>query len=82
MPDPVVQERIEGREFTAECLVGRDFQASVILRWQLVVKGGLAMVSRTFHHFEGQRESRPGATGLVGACRVRGFLCTGGPHRS
>ncbi|MFE0523249.1 hypothetical protein [Streptomyces sp. NPDC058954] len=52
MPDPVVQERIEGREFTAKCLVG---QAGVILRWRLVVKGGLAMVSRTCHYFEGQQ---------------------------
>ncbi|MDC2956863.1 hypothetical protein PO587_20570 [Streptomyces gilvifuscus] len=51
----MVQERIDGREFTVECLVGRDGQASVILRWRLVVKGGLAMVSRTCHYFEGQQ---------------------------
>jgi carbamoyl-phosphate synthase large subunit len=29
-PDPVIQERVPGREFTADCLAGRDGNASVI----------------------------------------------------
>ncbi|MGW1562808.1 ATP-grasp domain-containing protein [Streptomyces sp. NPDC002144] len=83
VPDPLIQERIQGEEFTADCLVGRDGRASVILRWRLVVKGGLAMVTRTFHDAEVQRQVTAvlAATGLVGACCVQGFVCTGGPHR-
>ncbi|MFJ8142678.1 ATP-grasp domain-containing protein [Streptomyces sp. NPDC096013] len=81
--DPIVQEWVSGREFTADCLVDRVGQASVILRFRLVVKGGLAMVSQTFDDAEVERQVRAvlAATGLVGACCVQGFLCEGGPHR-
>ncbi|WOX16024.1 ATP-grasp domain-containing protein [Streptomyces sp. N50] len=83
VPDPIVQERVSGREFTADCLVDRDGHASVILRLRLVVKGGLAMVSSTFRDAEVEQEVLAvlAATGLQGACCVQGFLCEGGPHR-
>lgn len=48
VPEPIVQERIQGREFTADCLVDRDGRASVILRSRDLVKAGLATVSTTF----------------------------------
>ncbi|MBK6013547.1 ATP-grasp domain-containing protein [Streptomyces sp. MBT53] len=83
VPDPIVQEQVEGREFTADCLIDREGCASVILRLRLVVKGGLAMVTETFHDAEVEQQVRAvlAATGLVGACCVQGFLCEGGPHR-
>jgi len=40
IPDPVIQEGVNGQEFTADCLVSRDGRASVIIRHRLVVKGG------------------------------------------
>lgn len=48
IPGALIQERARGREFTADCLVDRDGRAAVALRWRLVVKGGLSMVSCTF----------------------------------
>jgi carbamoyl-phosphate synthase large subunit len=83
VPDPIVQERVSGREFTADCLVDRGGRASAILRYRLVVKGGLAMVSATFRDAEVEQRVKAvlAATGLVGACCVQGFLCENGPHR-
>ena len=83
VPDPIVQERAYGQEFTADCLIDRDGRASIILRFRLVVKGGLAMVSQTFEDAEVERQVKAvlTATGLVGACCVQGFLCPQGPQR-
>ena len=84
VPDPLIQRRAAGREFTADCLVGPDGRASVILRHRLVVKGGLAVVSRTF--------TDPQATALVaaalaaitmaGPCCIQGFIHDGAQHRT
>ncbi|MGH3492688.1 MAG: ATP-grasp domain-containing protein [Sciscionella sp.] len=76
VPDPLIQERIEGREFTADCLTGPDGQCSVILRWRLLVKGGLAMVSETFQHEGCQKAVRAtlAALGMSGVCCVQGFV--------
>lgn len=76
VPHPIVQEHVTGREFTADCLIDRSGRASVILRWRLMVKAGLSMVSATFH-------SRPvtdlvkqalAAVGMSGVCCVQGFV--------
>lgn len=48
VPDALVQERIRGAEFTADCLVDRAGRASVILRRRDLVKGGLSVVATTF----------------------------------
>ncbi|MEU6096793.1 ATP-grasp domain-containing protein [Streptomyces sp. NPDC047079] len=48
VPDPIVQKRVYGTEFTADCLVDRDGQASVILRRRDLVKAGCVAVSTTF----------------------------------
>ncbi|WP_405575543.1 ATP-grasp domain-containing protein [Streptomyces sp. NBC_01167] len=48
VPQAMVQERIYGAEFTADCLVDRPGRASVILRRRDLVKAGLSMVSTTF----------------------------------
>ncbi|WP_434590551.1 ATP-grasp domain-containing protein [Streptomyces sp. A5-4] len=83
VPDPIIQERVAGAEFTADCLVDRAGRASVILRYRLLVKGGLAMVSRTFHDQETEERVRATlvAVGAAGACCAQGFITEGGPNR-
>jgi carbamoyl-phosphate synthase large subunit len=75
-PDPVIQEHVPGREFTADCLVGRDGRASVILRWRLLVKGGLSVVSETFADEEAAALTRQVlvAIGAAGPCCVQGII--------
>ncbi|KMS74182.1 hypothetical protein ACM01_14755 [Streptomyces viridochromogenes] len=74
VPDPLIQERVYGYEFTADCLVDRTEQASVILRRRNLVKAGLAAVSTTVDH--------PAVRELViktlGAVRARGVCCVQG----
>ncbi|MEU0123593.1 ATP-grasp domain-containing protein [Streptomyces albidoflavus] len=48
VPQAIVQERVHGTEFTADCLVDRAGRASAILRRRDLVKAGLAAVSTTF----------------------------------
>jgi carbamoyl-phosphate synthase large subunit len=76
IPDPVIQERVTGQEFTADCLTDKDGRTSLILRHRLVVKGGLAMVSRTFRddgiaHLVRQAVA---VTGLTGPSCVQGII--------
>lgn len=75
-PDPVIQEHVPGREFTADCLAGRDGRASVILRWRLLVKGGLSVVSATFGDQEttGLVRRVLAAIGAAGPCCVQGII--------
>ncbi|MFJ6568221.1 ATP-grasp domain-containing protein [Streptomyces sp. NPDC091292] len=49
VPEALVQMRLRGVEFTADCLVDRSGRASAILRRRDLVKAGLAVVSTTFH---------------------------------
>lgn len=82
-PDPVIQEHVPGREFTADCLVDRDGRASVILRWRLLVKGGLSVVSATFRDDETAALVRQvlAAVGAAGPCCVQGIIGDGpGPR--
>ncbi len=76
VPAGIVQEHVTGREFTADCLVDRAGRASVILRYRLLIKGGLAVVSRTFTDAEAAERVRATltATGITGACCVQGFI--------
>lgn len=76
VPDPIVQERLTGREFTADCLVDREGHASVILRYRLVIKAGLAFVAATFHDDEVADlvKTTLTAVGAVGLCCVQGFV--------
>ncbi|MEV6833460.1 ATP-grasp domain-containing protein [Streptomyces sp. NPDC051133] len=48
VPGAIVQERVLGTEFTADCLVDRDGRASAILRRRDLVKAGCVAVSTTF----------------------------------
>lgn len=74
--DPVIQERVTGREFTADCLMDRAGRASVILRWRLLVKGGLSVVSATFEDEEATRLVLRvlEAVGAAGSCCVQGII--------
>ncbi|UCM89740.1 ATP-grasp domain-containing protein [Streptomyces marincola] len=84
VPGPIVQERVAGREFTADCLVDRGGRASAILRYRLLVKGGLAVVSRTFSDPAVAAAVRAvlATVGITGACCVQGFPLDGdGPDR-
>ncbi|HUY49170.1 MAG TPA: ATP-grasp domain-containing protein [Streptosporangiaceae bacterium] len=80
--DPVIQEHVPGREFTADCLAGRDGRASVILRWRLLVKGGLSVVSATFRDEETAGLARRvlAAIGAAGPCCVQGIIRDDGTH--
>lgn len=77
--DPIVQERISGQEFTADCIVDRAGRASVVLRYRLLVKAGLSVVSRTFHDDETTAlvKRTLEAVGAVGPCCVQGFIRPG-----
>lgn len=80
VPDPIVQERLDGREFTADCLIDRTGAASVILRYRLMVKNGLSMVAETFHN-QAVTElvaTTVRAVGMTGICCTQGFLTTDG----
>jgi carbamoyl-phosphate synthase large subunit len=74
VPDPVIQQRVAGREFTADCLVDRSGRASVILRHRLLVKGGLAVVSRTFH----DEATAAVVTATLAAVEAQGLCCAQG----
>ncbi|MFF3976951.1 ATP-grasp domain-containing protein [Streptomyces sp. NPDC001828] len=82
VPDPLIQRRIHGQEFTADCLVDRASRASVILRRRDLVKGGLAAVSTTFHDdgVEEQVRQTLMAVDAAGLCCVQGFITDGGPE--
>lgn len=74
VPEPVVQERVYGSEFTADCLVDRAGRASVILRRRDLVKAGLAAVSTTFD----DATVRNLVVKTLGAVRARGICCVQG----
>ncbi|MFJ3273966.1 ATP-grasp domain-containing protein [Streptomyces sp. NPDC086776] len=81
VPDPIVQERITGREFTADCLVDRSGRASTVLRHRDLVKAGLSVVSSTFHDDQVDTQVRRtlAAIGATGPCCVQGFICDEDP---
>ncbi|MFJ1599401.1 ATP-grasp domain-containing protein [Streptomyces sp. NPDC088261] len=80
VPEPLVQERIHGSEFTADCLVDRAGRASVILRRRNLVKAGLAVVSITFddQNVRALVVRTLGAVGARGLCCVQGFVSADG----
>ncbi|MEU9619147.1 ATP-grasp domain-containing protein [Streptomyces sp. NPDC048155] len=78
--EPVVQERVYGTEFTADCLVDRTGRASAILRRRDLVKAGLAAVSTTFDD-PAVRDlvmKTLGAVRAQGVCCVQGFISDDG----
>ncbi|MFF4083389.1 ATP-grasp domain-containing protein [Streptomyces sp. NPDC001777] len=76
VPRAMVQERLHGTEFTADCLVDRTGRASAILRRRDLVKAGLAAVSTTFHDAAVLALVRAtlGVVRAEGLCCVQGFV--------
>jgi carbamoyl-phosphate synthase large subunit len=49
VPDPIVQTRLAGAEFTVDVLVDREGTlAGAVPRWRLVTKAGISTTARTF----------------------------------
>jgi carbamoyl-phosphate synthase large subunit len=80
VPAPIVQERVYGTEFTADCLVDRDGRASAILRRRDLVKAGLAAVSTTFEDATVRDlvVKTLHAVRAAGLCCVQGFVMEDG----
>ncbi|MEV4703779.1 ATP-grasp domain-containing protein [Actinoplanes sp. NPDC049316] len=80
--DPIVQERITGTEFTADCLADRTGTVSVIPRRRLRVRNGLAVAAATFRDDQVAEAvtATVRAVGMTGLCCVQGFL-TDSPDR-
>jgi carbamoyl-phosphate synthase large subunit len=81
VPDPLVQHRVCGREFTVDTLVGRDgVLAAAVPRWRLETKSGISTKGRTFvDDAVVDVVARTLATvGLDGPANVQGFVDDGG----
>jgi len=77
VPDPIVQTRLEGREFTVDLLVDRDgVVAGAIPRWRLATKAGISTQGRTFSDPDVATiaSSAVESLGLRGAVNVQGFV--------
>ncbi len=73
--DPIIQTRVQGREFTVDVLVERDGTVvGLSPRWRLATKGGISTSGVTFQH--------PAVTHLVErtmkALQYRGVACLQG----
>jgi carbamoyl-phosphate synthase large subunit len=76
VPNAIVQDRIQGREFTADCLADRAGRCACVLRLRDRVRGGLSMAGTTFIDsvVSGTVEAAVRAVGVEGPCCVQGFL--------
>jgi carbamoyl-phosphate synthase large subunit len=75
-PDPVVQTRCSGREFTVDALVERDGTVvGLVPRWRLETKAGISTKGETFSddRVDALVRATVAAIGLEGACNVQGF---------
>lgn len=81
VPDPIVQTRLCGDEFTVDLLVDRDGTlAGAVPRWRLETKAGISTRGRTFRH-EGVIAGVArlvDAIGLRGPANVQGFVAPDG----
>jgi carbamoyl-phosphate synthase large subunit len=77
VPQPIVQTRLSGREFTVDCLIDRDGSlAAAVPRWRIETKAGISTKGLTFENdavLTGVR-SLVAALGLEGAANVQGFV--------
>jgi carbamoyl-phosphate synthase large subunit len=75
-PEPLVQSRLTGREFTVDTLSGKDGQLyGAVPRWRLETKAGISTKGVTFRHHElvGKVAEVLGALRLEGPACVQGF---------
>jgi carbamoyl-phosphate synthase large subunit len=76
-PDPIVQTRCSGREFTVDVLVDRDGSiAGAVPRWRLETKAGISTKGETFTdpRVIDLVTATVAAFGLRGAINVQGFV--------
>jgi len=77
VPQPIVQTRLSGREFTVDCLIDRDGSlAGAVPRWRIETKAGISTKGLTFESdavLAGVR-SLVAALALEGAANVQGFV--------
>lgn len=84
VPDPIVQTRLEGREFTADVLVGPDGAvAAVVPRWRIETRGGISTRGETFadDNVIVDVAALVAALGLRGPANVQGFVGPDGVAR-
>ncbi|HVT78603.1 MAG TPA: ATP-grasp domain-containing protein [Acidimicrobiales bacterium] len=80
--DPIVQTRVEGREFTVDALVDRAaVLVGVVPRWRDETRGGISTKGETFTSDELTSVVADvlGAVGLTGPANVQGFMGDDGP---
>lgn len=79
--EPIVQQRVHGREFTVDALVAPDGSlAGAVPRWRIETRGGISTKGVTFTD-PGLRllvERTLDAVGLTGPANVQGFAHDGG----
>jgi carbamoyl-phosphate synthase large subunit len=76
-PEPLVQTRCPGREFTVDALTDRDGSVvGLVPRWRLETKAGISTKGTTFSDDRVARLVRDvvAVLGLEGACNVQGFV--------
>lgn len=76
-PEPIIQTRCAGREFTADVLVGHDGSvAGFVTRWRLETKAGISTRGETFSDpvVAGLVHATVDAIGLQAACNIQGFV--------
>lgn len=84
VPEPIVQTRLDGREFTADALVGPDGAvAGMVPRWRLETRGGISTRGETFSDDDLVVEAARllAALDLKGAANVQGFVGADGVAR-
>jgi carbamoyl-phosphate synthase large subunit len=77
VPQPIVQTRLEGREFTVDALVGRDGKlAGAVPRWRLEIRGGISTKGETFSDRRLTKDVATllAAVGLEGPANIQGFV--------
>lgn len=81
VPEPIVQTRLTGREFTVDCLVDRDgTMAGAVPRWRVEVKAGISTKGLTFvdGHLVARTAHLLDVVGLQGPANVQGFVADDG----
>jgi carbamoyl-phosphate synthase large subunit len=76
IPGMVVQTKVDGREFTADCLVDRSGGMSAVIRIRHRTKAGVSVVGETVHHPEARAVITEvlRVTGASAICNVQGFI--------
>jgi carbamoyl-phosphate synthase large subunit len=80
-PDPIVQSRVDGAEFTADALVYPAGEVcGVVARWRLATKGGISTLGTTFdaHDVTDVVRRVLKSIGHVGPANVQGFVTPDG----